>query len=308
MLLTCASICRALGGSSLESSDTSFASVENKTSFFVPNATNAVRLRIFLDAAPDAAQLFNGLEIVADGETLLKPPPGNRFAAAPDELRPFFHSVLINGTGPKLGSANGMKVLEIASGPEWYFVRLDAGAAYQPRLTYFKRGILFVEPNLFVIHDSLAAEKPFQFKMFLHPPVGARIDPVWGDLRFDGDRAGFRIQAPGGQKSPRNWKRVTSGMDELLPGTITVELGPTNQLSRLELVTVFAVERAGAKTDFAFRLLEGTGAIGVRIHRDGLPTLAAFKNDPQIERPSVTGFGFAGPVGVDVYHPKSKRR
>jgi len=46
----------------------------------------------------------------------------------------------------------------------------------------------------------------------------------------------------------------------------------------------------------------------VRIHREGWPTLVAFKLDPAAQGASLTGFGFKGPVGVDVFKPKRLAR
>ena len=85
-----------------------------------------------------------------------------------------------------------------------------------------------------------------------------------------------------------------------------MQLGPTTPRAELDLLTVFVVYRAGAKRDYAFKLLESNSAVGARIHRDGLPTLVAFKISPDGGTASLTGFGFSGPVGVDVFKPKPK--
>lgn len=86
-----------------------------------------------------------------------------------------------------------------------------------------------------------------------------------------------------------------------------MQLGPTNKLAALDLLTVFAVYRGGEKKDYAFKLLESNSAVGARIHREGWPTLVAFKTDPAAQNASLTGFGFTGPVGVDVFKPKLRR-
>lgn len=86
-----------------------------------------------------------------------------------------------------------------------------------------------------------------------------------------------------------------------------MQLGPTNTLSRLDLLTVFALHRGDQKKEYAFRLLESDNAVGARIHRDGLPTMVAFKTDAAAARPNLTGFAFSGPVSVDVFKPKRTR-
>ena len=85
-----------------------------------------------------------------------------------------------------------------------------------------------------------------------------------------------------------------------------MQVGPSNTLATVDFVTVFAVYPGGVKKDYAFKLLESKTAVGARIHRDGLPTLVAFKTDPAAVNPSLTGFPFSGPVGVDVFKPRKK--
>ena len=104
----------------------------------------------------------------------------------------------------------------------------------------------------------------------------------------------------------RSWDRIETLADTFLPGTVTMQLGPTNKLVQLDLLTVFAVYCGGEKRDYAFKLLESNTAVGARIHREGLPTLVAFRTDPAAGNATLTGFGFSGPVGVDVFHPKRK--
>jgi hypothetical protein len=90
----------------------------------------------------------------------------------------------------------------------------------------------------------------------------------------------------------------------LLPGTVGMQLGPTNKLAALDLLTVFAIHKKGQTQDCTFKLLQSHTAVGARINRDGFPTLVAFRNDPAESNPSLTGFPFSGPVGVDVFKPK----
>src|SRR4030095_12724756 len=166
----------------------------------------------------------------AYGQTLLKSPPLDALerwrAAAPKDTS--LHHIVVNGAGPELGRTNSMTIIEQASGPEWRYLALDATAAYRGRLEQFRRVILFVEPDLFVLYDHLAAKEPVSVSMFLHPPAITRLDPDWGDLRFESAQSAFRIHAPSGKKNLRSWKRVTSTADEILQGTVTMQLGPKN--------------------------------------------------------------------------------
>ena len=275
----------------------------------LPEFGASVQFRLYTNAAPDAAHLFNSVEIVAQGRTLLRCPTGDglkrwRASASPD---PRIHGIMLDGEGPGLDATNSMVVAGTAAGNGWKFVALDARRAYANRVVEFERGILFVEPDLFVVHDHLVAEQPRQFRVSLQVPSSAGIDPIWGDVRIATEEgASVLVHAPSFQKQPRRWERVETEAAGFFENTATMQLGPTNKVARLDLLTVYAVNPKGGHREYAFRLLEGNGAIGARIHRDGLPTLVAFKTDPAMSHPTVTGFGFDGPVGVDVFRPKPR--
>lgn len=272
-----------------------------------PNSTNAIRFRLYTNGAPDSPHLFNTFELEAYGERLLSSPTGadlkRLLASSPTNA--LLHSVLVNGAGPELRPANGLVVVERASGPDWCYVALESNNAYRGRLDRYRRGLLYVAPDLFILHDHLVAKEPVSFQMVLHLPAATRLDPVWRDLRLDLPKAGLRINAPS-RRVLRAWERVESAADAFLPDTTTMQMGPTNKLNQLDLITVFAVHGGGEKRDYVFKLVESNNAVGARIHREGLPTLVAFKTDPSVERASVTGFGFTGPVGVSAFKPKQK--
>jgi hypothetical protein len=272
----------------------------------IPAATNAVQFRLYTNASPIAPHLFNTFEITASGKMWLRSPGGEPLIHWLAESKPeiSLHNILVDGEGPILDPTNGMAVIEQASGPEWRYVALDASAAYRGRLQEYRRGVLFIQPDLFVLHDHLVARKPAKFQMLLHPSSATQVDPIWGDLRLDSTNGGLRIHTPSHRPELRAWIRVASVTDAMLPDTMAVQIGPSNQLATLDLITVFAVYPAGAKTDYAFKLLESKTAVGARIHRDGLPTLVAFKTDSAVTNPTLTGVSFSGPVGVDVFKPK----
>lgn len=275
-------------------------------SVVVPSTTNAVQFRLYLNGSPDAPHVFNTFELQAYGEILVPSPDADslrRSLLAPPTTAPV-HNILVDGEGPHLDPSNSMPVVERASGPEWLYVAVDATAAYRGRLKEYRRGILFVEPDLFVVHDHMIAEKPSKFLMVLHPPAATQLDPGWGDLRLEATNGGVRIHAPGQKRDPRSWQRMASSSDAIIPGTAAMQLGPTNKLAVLDLLTVFAIHKRGPTRDLAFKLLQSNTAVGARIHREGLPTLVAFRVDPTELKPSLTGFAFGGPVGVDVFKPK----
>jgi hypothetical protein len=276
----------------------------------LPSPTNAVQFRLYTNASPDAPHLFNTFELEAYSERLLQWPAGDvlsrRTITSPSD--PTLHNLLVNGQGPNLDATNSMAMIEEASGPEWRYVAFDASAAYRGRLEKYRRGILFIEPDLFVLYDHVVAKETVRLQMVLHPPAATRLDATWGDLHLDLPKAGLIINAPGRRRDLRSWQRMESPVDKLLPGTVTMGLGPTNKLAEVDLLTVFTVSPGGQKTSYAFKLLLSISSIGARIHRDGLPTLVAFRIDPATNNPSLTGFAFTGPVGVDIFKPKQKSK
>ena len=157
-----------------------------------------------------------------------------------------------------------------------------------------------------MLYDHLTATEPVDFQMILYPPVATVLDPVWGDLHLDSIKAGLQIHAPGTKKGPRTWSRAQTGAGLTNMETITMQLGPTNKVSKLDLITVFGVYPAGQNPGYTFKLLESNTAIGARIQRRGLPTLVAFKNASALTNASLTGMSFNGPVGVGVFKPKQK--
>lgn len=272
----------------------------------MPDPTNAVQFRLYTNASPDAPHLFNTFDLQAYGEVLLRSPGREKLGRAPGTFTPSAapHNILINGSGPSLASTNGMTLIEQASGPDWRYIALDASPAYRGRLERFRRAILFVAPDLFVLYDHLVAKEPVSFQMLVHPPAATLLDTNWGDLHLDLPKAGLTLHSPGRKHDLRQWERLESCA--LLPGTATMRLAPTNKVAQLHVLTVFAVRHGGEKKDYRFKLLESSSAIGAQIQREGLPTLVAFKTDRLTDSASLTGFPFQGPVGVYVFRPKVK--
>lgn len=276
----------------------------------IPGGPHVVQLRVYTNAAPQATHLFNTFSLEAFGEVLLQSPARRPFGPL-DPVSPWpssLHHIVINGAGPDLTAHNSMRLVEQASGPEWRYWAWDLSAAYAGRVRELRRALVYVEPDLFVLYDRLVAPQPVSFDLLLHPPAATMVDPDWGDLRLELPKAGARIHAPAPKGFLRPWKRIESPADALLPGTITVRLGPTNLVSELDLLVVCVVYAAGGEQGFAFKFLESPTALGARIHRQGLPSLVAFRTDRAAPSASLTGFGFDGPVGVAVFKPKPRTR
>lgn len=274
----------------------------------LPGPTAPVRIRLHADPSPDAPGLFNTLDLDANGVALLRAPGGiglAKWRASPADAE-MPHSILVDGTGP-IGDGAEPTVAARASGPGWSYAEVDLGGSYGPRLESYHRGVLFVEPGLFVIHDHAVPRVPSRFSMRVAAPVPARVDAAWGDLRLDLPGAGFTIQSPAPRRQTWVWERLPRPARPAFPESQTFALSPTNRLAILDWITVIAVSPGGAARDVASKYLESNTAVGVRVHRDGLPTLVAFRTAANGVPASLTGFGFEGPVGVSVFRPKVRK-
>jgi hypothetical protein len=69
----------------------------------------------------------------------------------------------------------------------------DAGDIYvdEARLVRFRRQVLFLKPDVFVVADDLAARGPSRFEWLLHAPAGSLSGPV--DGAFEIARPGVRL-------------------------------------------------------------------------------------------------------------------
>lgn len=84
--------------------------------------------------------------------------------------------ITVNGGGQLAHSVQGAgRITEFATEAGFDYVAGEAGPAYGDKLDRFARRILFVKPELIVIHDRLEAPRPVRFEWWLHAPVEMRI-------------------------------------------------------------------------------------------------------------------------------------
>jgi len=85
--------------------------------------------------------------------------------------------VTVNGKGqaPHSAEARG-EIAEFHTSDAIDYLRGEAAGAYPENVKRFSRSILFIKPDLIVIHDRLRAETPSTFEWLLHTPVPMTIN------------------------------------------------------------------------------------------------------------------------------------
>jgi hypothetical protein len=277
----------------------------------VPDDTDApASLRVLLDPSNCPPAALGAFALRAYGESLLGPTNrGARTSSAWALTALLNANLLVNGRGPDTFPDQPLKVMERSSGPDWQYISVDLTPAYGKRLTRFHRRLLHVEPDLFVICDDVTAPEPAAFEFLLHSTGTIRVDPRSHEVCADLPRAGFTAHCltPGRNGVAVGPALLSANATDMAPdGPSHLHFASTNLLAELHLLTPILVHPAGQRKASGFFLIEGHGAIGARIYRDGLPTLVAFRTDPAATDATVSSMPVRGPVAVSVFRGKTK--
>lgn len=86
------------------------------------------------------------------------------------------NSITVDGEGQLAHSPRATgRILDFATTDDFDFVSGEAGPAYDGKLNRFTREILFIKPELIVIHDLLEAPAPARFEWRLHSPARMQL-------------------------------------------------------------------------------------------------------------------------------------
>jgi hypothetical protein len=159
---------------------------------------------------------------------------------------------------------------------------------------------LHVEPDLFVVCDEVLLTEPATVEIGWWFPEGVARESKWEEWRLQLPGTGLTARILG---SPRNSERLWSADGK--PGAVCVRSGTTNQTVEFRQITALVPHEKQKRRSLAFKLLESDSAIGLRVHRDGLPTLIAFHKGAAGEA-NLAGLKFTSPVAVEVFRPKKR--
>jgi len=102
--------------------------------------------------------------------------------------------ITVGGAGQTRHSAAACgEITGFHTEPGLHWVEGEAGEAYGDRVESFRRGILFLEPDLIVICDRLRAKEPSTFEWLLHAPVPFE-ETGFGELLVRNGEAACRVR------------------------------------------------------------------------------------------------------------------
>jgi len=104
------------------------------------------------------------------------------------------NAILVDGEGQDRGYAATGRIGAFDDGAGYTYLRGEAAGAY-PNLDRFRRHVLFVDPDLYLIYDDLRAPDPSTFQWLLHTHEEPSIDVRDGQPRIEASRGPARMRA-----------------------------------------------------------------------------------------------------------------
>jgi len=252
------------------------------------NSTNDVHL--LFKSSPFGSQSHghnpqNSFQLNAYGEALLttcvyRDLHGSKFHYGWAHSTKAHNAVLVDGEGqiPHSAAATGC-ITRFQLTEAWEYVEGDARSAYGGRLTRARRKIAFIQPDLIVICDDLAAPKSVSYQFMLHALSPFTVDEKELRLSAKQRRASVTVQ----YLSPtpllfRQWDGFDPKPDREFPNQWHVEASTRERLNELRMLTVILPQRTGREMQWRAERLESKTAVGVRVVRHGKSCMVAFRN------------------------------
>lgn len=174
------------------------------------------------------------------------------------------NTILVNGQGQPKDIESKGKITGFFESPGYHFFVGDASAAYEEPLEVYKRSILYLRPDVWIVYDELKASEPSEFGWLLNTFGEPRIDESQASLivaqrevRMQVDHllpANLSYVSGNERRYPiqtRQWARVTEAVPEPWHTRITTQ--PSGNERILALLHTFE-EGAGGR-------IEGKAAI-----------------------------------------------
>ncbi len=208
------------------------------------------------------------------------------------------------------GRASGsFQIGPFVNGSEWQYTSVNLSATNVAGLKSFQRRFLCIEPDLVIVLDEVSLTEPALVESGYWFPPELVHDAVRDEWTLQTRKAGVTARFLSSPKSSQSKWDATEGKATGLVtnfAPVCVRSTAAGKVLEFHQVTVLVVHPEQTRRSLAFKLLQSDTAIGVRVHRDGLPTLAAFRKASWVGEANLTGMKFNAPVAVDVFRPKKK--
>jgi hypothetical protein len=210
------------------------------------------------------------------------------------------NAVLVNGEGQIQHSPAPLgRIVEYRFSPELDYLVGDATAAYDGRLTRYRRHVAFAKPDVIVLYDDLAAAAPATFQFMLHALKPFALDEQAARLAVEQPQASVTVQylSPG-PLAFRQWDGYEPKPEREFPNQWHVEAATPEKRPGIGMLTVIIPARAGERSDWTAERRESDTAVGARIQRGGRTLVVAFRKEGVQGAASLDGLTFDGPAAV----------
>lgn len=161
---------------------------------------------------------------------------------------------------------------------------------------------LWVRPNLLVVWAEHSPAAGQMFRLRSQTSSTVQWNEPWQHWIGRGHALNweFRLMPP----RTWDWTAATSptGSEATSDPTWTGRIREDSSLDGWLLVLL--LQNNDGRPAAAFKHLASATAVGARIHRDGLPTLIAFRRATTSGPANLAGLAFEGPVAVNVFRPR----
>jgi len=156
------------------------------------------------------------------------------------------NSITVNGVGqvPHSPAAVG-EITDFVAGGPCHWVEGEAAGAYVQGVKRFRRGILFVKPDLIVIRDRLEPETPVTVQLHLHAPVPFAVDGTRATLETEHAALTVTFLQPPGLEISTTDRFDPPPRPRIRLVEHHLKASTTEPFSRTTFVTVLQVRRAG---------------------------------------------------------------
>lgn len=298
-LLACLTSCAATGGQAVPTTNASAAHQ-------IALTNRAGNVRLALSAQPNSPFQLQAFGEEFMGGAMARSNSSSVRLGRGTALR---SELWLDGISVPGGGWNAAAVAAVLSSNDWQYGFVTLPATNAAGKGTIKRHLLCIEPDLVLVMDEISLAAPALVETGFWFSRTPEHDVLRDEWTVQNPKAGVTARF---LTSPKSKHALWDAAADLGAGAATnstmkcVRSTPGTKVREFYQVTVLVVHPEQSRRSLTFKLLESDTAIGVRVHRDGLPTLAAFRKASCIGEANLTGLKFNAPMAVDVFRPKKR--